>query len=68
MSSNQSISDLDQLIDPELLSLDQSTTSLDSTPIPYHDPRPRKQPRKAWVWNHMPDDPKTLYHDTEGRV
>ena len=74
MSLNQSISDLDQLIDPELL--EQLTTSsaiqsLSSTPTPIPIPgdrRTRKRPRKAWVWNHMPDDSDTIYHDTQGRV
>ena len=74
MSSNQSISDLDQLIDPELLeqlttsSVIQSLSSISTpTPIP-GDRRTRKRPRKAWVWNHMPDDSDTIYHDTQGRV
>lgn len=45
---------------------DESTASLSSTEG--SDIRSRKRPRTSWVWNHIPDDRHTLYHDNQGRV
>lgn len=70
MSSNLFVLDSDQFdsfnqfIQPDLASQSSSLSTLQS-----HDPRPRKRPRKAWIWKHMPDDdPETLYYDNKSRV
>lgn len=53
-------------IDSDQLDIDLITESSSQSNLPS---QKRRQPRKAWSWNHMPNpDPETLYYDETGRI